>query len=102
MGIDPLHKARGACLNHSDITFVERQDTGYFEAGLKDATSDSRKTQTKILGQARIDTDGRTIPDAAGVLGDQLHVHKGGLTRVIELLLRVHGVIPVQSLAFIQ
>ncbi|MNP76475.1 hypothetical protein D3C76_1737200 [compost metagenome] len=76
MGIDPLHKARGACLNHSDITFVERQDTGHVEAGLKISTSDSRKTQTEILGQARIDTDARTVPCAAGVLGDQLHVHE--------------------------
>ncbi|MNF40464.1 hypothetical protein D3C84_214690 [compost metagenome] len=102
MGIDSLHEAGCTCLYHRHITFVECQDTCHIEAGVKDSTGDGRKTQTEILGQTRIDAHGRTILVTAGVPGYQLHVHEGGLARFIELLLRVHGVVPIQCLAFVR
>ncbi|MNP19822.1 hypothetical protein D3C76_1123690 [compost metagenome] len=102
MGINAFHKAGGAGLYYGDIPFVKRQDTGYVEDGFKDPTANRGQSQAEILSQTWIDADRRMIATSTGILRDQLHVHEGRFTGLIEPLLRVHRVIPIQRLAFVR
>ncbi|MNQ84777.1 hypothetical protein D3C85_999170 [compost metagenome] len=76
-GIDPLDEASGAGLHHGDLAFVEGQHTDHIQAVGQRSTADGDQAQAEVLGQAGVDSDGRAVRSAAGILRHQLHVHEG-------------------------
>ncbi len=99
-GVDPLHEARGAGLNDSDVALVEVEGSGGVEALGEDAALDARQTNAQTLKRPRIDGDARTRCRAfVGVAGNELHIHERRLARLVEVLLGLHRVVPVEGLA---
>jgi hypothetical protein len=66
---------------------------------LEAAALDCCGAHAQVLGHARSMLTCRAVAAFVGVLRHQLHVHVGRLPGLVELLLRVHRVVPVQDLA---
>ncbi|MCY1536458.1 hypothetical protein D9M68_719170 [compost metagenome] len=98
-GIDSLDEAIGAGLDYRHLAFIESEYANHLQAIGERAPGDGGQSQSEILGQAGVNANGRGLLSSIGVLRDHFHVHEGRLTRLVELLLRVHGVVPIQHLA---
>ncbi|MCY1365755.1 hypothetical protein D9M69_526180 [compost metagenome] len=103
-GMDPFDEAGAACLQHGHFPLVEGQHTAHFQAGGQRSLANGRQTQAEILAQAGVDGDGGGGGARAFICiaGDQFHIHEGRFAGLVELLLRVHRVVPIQHLALIR
>ena len=98
----PFHEPRRARLHDGHIALVESQHTGGFQPRRQTAPGYAGGTHTQVLHDSRIDFDRpslRFITTAIGIFRYQRHVHERRFTRLVEMLLGYHRVIPIQRLA---
>ena len=98
-GVDPFDEAASTRLHHGDIAAVEGQVTDRFQAVIQCPAGHRCQAHAEVLGDARIDADGGAAATLFGIARHQLHIHKGRLARLVELLLRHHRVVPIEHLA---
>ena len=101
-GVNPLDKSGSARLHHRHIAVVEGEDSRQFKTRRQHATADTRQAHADVLGQARVNMNRRSLLGATGVARHQLHIHEGRFARLVEFLLRVHRVVPVQRLFIVR
>ena len=99
VAIDPFDEACDPRLHLGHIATTQRQCALRFDAILDRATLDPSQAHAKVLRHPRIDLQHLLAGLVLGVARHQLHVHEGRRAGLVEALLRVHGVVPVEHFA---
>src|SRR5688500_5017934 len=92
-----LNEAAGACLKLHYATLVVGHRADRLEALLERALLRFGGPHAQVLHHAGADRHGAGIRFLPGVFRHELHVHEGRFAGFVELLLRIHRVVPVQN-----
>ncbi len=96
-GIYPLHQSARACLYHRHQTIIEGEGPDDFQSAPQLTLLHSGQPHPRVLRQPGVDGYATVHRVTPAIHGDQFHIHEGGFAGFVEMLVRLHGVVPIQD-----
>src|SRR3546814_13105743 len=88
-------------LDDGDVTLVVTDRAGDGQAAAQRSAMRLGGAQPQALDERGVDAHACRIACLTGIFGDPLHVHEGRFARLVEMLVGVHPVVPVEHFTIV-